>query len=163
RLADDVPRGEPARYLVMRNGAGESDSRAVSERRAQRPVTEEGEAAAAERLERPREAHDVLALGQAADADERRPVSSPPQLLARRAGVSQRRLPPARESSTASSTSLPRSRRASTVCCTNVPRSGSRGPGYICETTRIRNAPGCASAVNRTCRIPRGARCRSRP
>ena len=35
------------------------------------------------------------------------------------------------------STSCPRSRSARSCCATNEPRSGSSGPGYICETTRI--------------------------
>src|SRR5689334_20858690 len=50
-----------------------------------------------------------------------------------------RRLPPPRRSSTASSISCPRSRSASSSWRTNTPRSGSSGPGYICETRRMRN------------------------
>src|SRR5262249_15805135 len=35
-------------------------------------------------------------------------------------------------------TSWPRATSARSTCATNVPRSGASGPGYICETTRIR-------------------------
>ena len=48
------------------------------------------------------------------------------------------RLPPARLSSTASSSSWPRSRSASSTWRTNGPRSGAEGPGYSCETSRMR-------------------------
>ena len=47
-------------------------------------------------------------------------------------------MPPARRSSTASSISCPAPRSARPPGATNVPRSGSSGPGYICETTRMR-------------------------
>src|SRR3982751_6107017 len=36
---------------------------------------------------------------------------------------------------------------ARSTCATNVPRSGASGPGYICETTRIRTCAAYAPAV----------------
>ena len=61
--------------------------RAALEAAAQRPVADEGERAAAERRERIGEADDVLALGERADADERRPRAAP-----RRAAASANRV-----------------------------------------------------------------------
>src|SRR5471032_3162509 len=58
-----------------------------------------------------------------------------------------RRFPPARRSSTARSISCPRSRSARSSWATNVPRSGSSGPGYICETSRIRMEKTLSGAV----------------
>ena len=67
----------------------------------------------------------------------------------RRRSSRKRRLPPARRSSTARSTSCPRSRSTRTCCSTNEPRSGSAGPGYICETTRIFTPCGRRAATGR--------------
>src|SRR4029077_20516005 len=51
-------------------------------------------------------------------------------------------LVPARVSRTARSTSCPRASSASSRSRTKTPRSGASGPGYICETSRIRTACG---------------------
>src|SRR2546426_4040970 len=58
--------------------------------------------------------------------------------MTRAARTACRRFPPARRSSTARSIWWPRSARASSSWRTKTPRSGSSGPGYICETSRMR-------------------------
>src|SRR5205085_3821114 len=52
--------------------------------------------------------------------------------------------PPDRVSSTARSSSCPRATSSRSSCATNGPRSGASGPGYICETSRMRTAPAYA-------------------
>src|SRR5207302_6706749 len=74
-------------------------------------------------------------------------TSCGPAARIRRRSSRKRRLPPLRESRTASSISCPRSRSACSSCATNEPRSGSDGPGYICETRRIRTRRTLCSAA----------------
>ena len=61
----------------------------------------------------------------------------------RASGISEQlevpRVPPVRVSTTARSISCPRARSSCSRFATKMPRSGSRGPGYICETRRIRS------------------------
>ena len=45
---------------------------------------------------------------------------------------------PPRRSTTARARSCPRAARPASSSATNVPRSGASGPGYICETSRMR-------------------------
>src|SRR4051794_8378956 len=66
-----------------------------------------------------------------------------------RASSRKRRLPPPRRSSTARASSWPRAASACSSPWTKTPRSGSSGPGYICETRRIRTAPLCHEAPDR--------------
>src|SRR6266571_2800542 len=55
----------------------------------------------------------------------------------------------ARPARTASSTAWPRATSSRSTCATNVPRSGAAGPGYICETSRMRTGPAYAGPVPR--------------
>ena len=71
RRADDVGGGEPAGHLVVRDAADDAHAAPPSSARAQRAVADEREGAAAEPRERVGEPHDVLALGQRPDVDER--------------------------------------------------------------------------------------------
>src|SRR5207248_6149054 len=50
-------------------------------------------------------------------------------------------------SRTASRISCPRAVSARSTCATKLPRSGSSGPGYICETSRIRIRPAALGAL----------------
>ena len=83
-------------------------------------------------------------------------------LRTRRRSSRNRAFPPARRSSTASSISWPRSRSARSPCATKAPRSGSSGPGYIWETSRIRIAVSAARVRGRARPTRRAGRRRSR-
>ena len=76
RLAEDGRLGEVARHLLVRDAARDLDVRPALELRAERAVADEDEAPTVERAERVGEPDDVLALDQAPDADENRPISS---------------------------------------------------------------------------------------
>src|SRR3954464_12512935 len=72
-----------------------------------------------------------------------------PRRRASSARSRERRFPPLRRSRTASASSCPRAASACSSPWTKTPRSGSSGPGYICETRRIRTAPLCHEAPDR--------------
>ena len=68
----------------------EADAGPSRERSAERPAADEGERALATPLERAREPQDVLALGEAAEAEEVRSLAAPAELVASRLGVPRR-------------------------------------------------------------------------
>ena len=70
RRAEHACSRDPGRDLVVRDGARDRDPLPALELRAERAVADERQRPLAEPLERAREADDVLALGQRADADE---------------------------------------------------------------------------------------------
>ncbi len=74
RLAEDGRFGEIARHLIVRDAAGDLDIGSPFQFRTERPVADKDQFALAQARERVREAHDVLALDQASDADEDRAV-----------------------------------------------------------------------------------------
>ena len=71
----------------MVDATDDADPVAPFERASQRAVADEGQRALAALLERAREAEDVLALGEPAEAEERRAVAVQPSVAARSLGV----------------------------------------------------------------------------